>query len=52
MYMSVNVNGIYIYVHVCEQVHRAHSVGTSAVENLCIIIMTASATTVLVQLVP
>ena len=43
---------VYIYVHVCEQVRRACSAGNSAIENLCIIIITASATTVLVQLVP
>ena len=35
--MLVNVNGIY-YVHVCEQVRWARSVGNSAIENLCIII--------------
>ena len=34
----VNVNGIY-YVHVCEQVHLAHSAGNSAIDNLCIIIV-------------
>ena len=36
--MLVNKNGIY-YVHVCEQAHRAHSVGNSAIENLYIIII-------------
>ena len=33
------VNVIY-YVHVCEQAHWARSVGNSAIENLCIIIIT------------
>ena len=36
--MLVNVNGIY-YVHVCEQACWACSVGNSAIENLCIIII-------------
>ena len=35
--MSVNVNGIY-YVHVSEQARWACSAGTSAIENVCIII--------------
>ena len=38
--MLVDVNGIYIYyVHVCEQARWARSVGNSAIENLCIIII-------------
>ena len=36
--MLVNVNVIY-YVHVCEQAHWARSVGNSAIEKLCIIII-------------
>ena len=36
--MLVNVNGTY-YVHVCEQARWAHAAGTSAIENLCIIII-------------
>ena len=36
--MLVNVNVIY-YVHVCEQARWARSVGNSAIENLCIIII-------------
>ena len=38
--MSVNVNGIY-YVHacVCEQACWVCSVGTSAIENLCVVII-------------
>ena len=36
--MLVNVNVIY-YVHVCEQARGARSVGNSAIENLCIIII-------------
>ena len=39
--MLVNVNGIY-YVHVCEQACWARSAGNSAIENLCIIIITES----------
>ena len=35
--MLVNVNVIY-YVHVCEQARWARSAGTSAIENVCIII--------------
>ena len=38
--MLVNVNGIY-YVPVCEQARGARSAGNSAIENLCIIIITA-----------
>ena len=36
--MLVNVNVI-SYVHVCEQARRARSAGNSAIENLCIIII-------------
>ena len=36
--MLVNVNGIY-YVHVWEQARWAHSVGNSAIENVCIIVI-------------
>ena len=36
--MLVNVNVIYC-VHVCEQARWARSVGNSAIENLCIIII-------------
>ena len=38
--MLVNVNGIY-YVHVCEQAHWACSAGNSAIENLCIILLSS-----------
>ena len=37
-HMLVNLNGIY-YVHVCEQARWARSAGTSAIENVCIIII-------------
>ena len=37
--MLVNVNVIY-YVHVCQQARWARSAGNSAIENLCIIIIT------------
>jgi len=37
--MLVNVNVVY-YVHVCEQARWARSAGNSAIENLCIIIIT------------
>ncbi len=36
--MLVNVNVIY-YVHVCKQARWARSVGNSAIENWCIIII-------------
>ena len=36
--MLVNINVIY-YVHVCEQARSARSAGTSAIENVCIIII-------------
>ena len=36
--MLVNVNGI-CYVHICEQARWARSVGNSAIENVCIIII-------------
>ena len=39
--MLVNVNVIY-YVHVCEQERWARSAGNSAIENLCIIIISSS----------
>ena len=38
--MSVNVNVIY-YVHVCEQARGARSAGNSAIENVCIVIISA-----------
>ena len=43
--MLVNVNVIY-YVHVCEQARWARSAGNSAIENLCIIIITLNELTV------
>ena len=36
--MLVNVNGIY-YGHVCEQARRARSMGNSAIENVCILLL-------------
>ena len=44
--MLVNVNVIY-YVHVCEQARWARSAGNSAIENLCIIIISRILTAIL-----
>ena len=44
--MLVNLNGIY-YVHVCEQARWARSAGNSAIENVCIIIVSSHVRTAL-----